>query len=341
MDASKGQYCPHTRFSITFWLTVLQPNHKFTPAEKWAFRNIPLYIRWLRLKLYWDTDNQRLTYLGHPAAVRAREKAEAECVQYMKSEAPERYHKEIIPTFPLGCKRRVFDPGYLRCLHNPKMDRRNIGIKRVDATGVLQADGHHEDFDIIIYATGYAIQNFLHGMKIVGEDGLDLHSYWKQTRGAQAYNGTLVSGFPNLAILFGPNTFPPHMSVLFTGEVQVNFAIDSLFKPLLNKNAVAVNVKRVAEQTALSALQNELRGTVWQSGQCTNWYLNEFGRNTASFPGYASDFWKTCFWVKWKDFDIQYKTSKRLDLLLPTTSFALCALVTAAGLTVAIRNRGL
>jgi hypothetical protein len=190
------------------------------------------------------------------------------------------------------------------------MDRRKVGIKSIDESGVVQSDGHHERFDVIIYATGYAIQDFLCGMKIRGEDGQDLHEYWNQTRGAQAYNGTLVSGFPNMGILFGPNTFPPHMSVLYTGEVQVNFAIDAIFKPLLHDNAVAVNVKRVAEQTQLNALQKELRGTVWQSGACTNWYLNKFGRNTASFPGFASDFWKTCFWVKWKDFDIQYDTGK-------------------------------
>lgn len=41
----------------------------------------------------------------------------------------------------------------------------------------------------------------------------------------------------------------------------------------------------------MNALQAELRGSVFEAG-CSNWYINEHGRNAASWPGYASSYWK-------------------------------------------------
>lgn len=39
----------------------------------------------------------------------------------MKSTAPAKYHDILIPDFDVGCKRRIFDGGYLESLHNDKL----------------------------------------------------------------------------------------------------------------------------------------------------------------------------------------------------------------------------
>lgn len=41
----------------------------------------------------------------------------------------------------------------------------------------------------------------------------------------------------------------------------------------------------------MNAVQSELKGTVFEAG-CSNWYINQHGRNAASWPGYASSYWK-------------------------------------------------
>lgn len=51
-----------------------------------------------------------------------------------------------------------------------------------------------------------------------------------------------------------------------------------------------VDVKETREHVWTSSLHQELEGSVFSAG-CSNWYINEFGRNSASFPGYARDFW--------------------------------------------------
>jgi hypothetical protein len=44
------------------------------------------------------------------------------------------------------------------------------------------------------------------------------------------------------------------------------------------------------ENRTTNDIQLRLRNSVF-SGRCTNWYIGEFGRNAASWPGLAIEFW--------------------------------------------------
>lgn len=100
---------------------------------------------------------------------------------------------------------------------------------------------------------------------------------------------------------FGPNTFPAHNSVLFTCEVQVEFIIKTLFSLIISNRASVVEVKQEAEDEFASGVQGLLAGTVF-SAQCSNWYINSAGKNSASWPGYASSFWRETMFPRFQDF---------------------------------------
>lgn len=74
-------------------------------------------------------------------------------------------------------------------------------IREITETGIISEKGAMDDFDIIVLATGFQVQNFLTPMDIIGENGVSLRQRWKENKGAQAYLGTTVSGFPNFGIL--------------------------------------------------------------------------------------------------------------------------------------------
>ena len=84
-----------------------------------------------------------------------------------------------------------------------------------------------DQFDIIVLATGLQVTQFLTPMTIIGAHGASLQSQWDESRGAQAYLGTYVHKFLNLAIIFRPNTFPANTSALFGCEIQVDYTIKS------------------------------------------------------------------------------------------------------------------
>lgn len=121
--------------------------------------------------------------------------------KYIYGQTPQKYHDIIVPDFPLGCKRRIFDPGYLASLHRPNVELLAEGIQQVTETGIISEKGKKEDFDAIVLATGFKVQSFLTPMNIEGKTGESIGSQWEKKEGAQAYMGTFVHNFPNFGIL--------------------------------------------------------------------------------------------------------------------------------------------
>jgi len=278
-----------------------RPNRAFTGLEKWCFKYIPFWQRYHRLQLFLENDNLVTTYMPGDRATVRREQVENTAKRYIYSRTPNKYHKFIVPEFPLGCKRRIFDPNYLQALHTPTVELVPLGIKEFDESGIVSEDGVKTDFDLIVLATGFQVSQFLAPMRIFGADGKDLNEQWDEGRGAQAYMGSFVHNFPNFGILFGPNTFPAHNSALFSCEVQIEYVAQTLIIPILDGRAKIVEVKLSAEDQWVNSIQSQLKGSVFSAG-CTNWYLNKFGRNVASWPGHASAFWMQAYFPNYKDF---------------------------------------
>lgn len=100
---------------------------------------------------------------------------------------------------------------------------------------------------------------------------------------------------------FGPNSFPANNSVLFTCETQVDYAIKSLFMPIVDHRARVIEVKQSAEEKHTNAIQTQLKDTVF-SGDCSNWYIGKHGRNSASWPARAASFWFETYFPDWSAF---------------------------------------
>lgn len=281
-----------------------RPNHRFTAFEKACFKYIPFWQRYHRLTLFQANDNLVATYLPGDKAEKKRLAAEENAKKYIYETTPQKYHDMIVPTFPLGCKRRIFDPDYLASLHSQNLELVAEGIQKIDATGIVSESGVKDEFDIIVLATGFQVQNFLTPMKIVGKTGVTLEDQWAWGKGAQAYMGSYVHNFPNMAILFGPNTFPAHNSALFTCEVQVDYVTNTLFKTLLADRAAVIEVREDAENAFTDGVQGQLKGSVFAAG-CSNWYINSAGNNSASWPGYASSFWWKTFFPRFADYELR------------------------------------
>lgn len=75
------------------------------------------------------------------------------------------------------------------------------GLQRITEDGIISTSGRDDRFDIIVTATGFKVSQFLTPMDVIGANGSTLEQQWKENRGAQAYLGTFVHNFPNMAIL--------------------------------------------------------------------------------------------------------------------------------------------
>ncbi|TIA57925.1 monooxygenase [Aureobasidium pullulans] len=178
-----------------------RPNRHFSNFEKWSFRWVPFLMRLHRWNIFWSIDKQSYTYRGTDAGVKQRLKEEEEARQYIYTKAPEKYHNLLVPDFELGCKRKIADPEYLDSLNRDNVELIPEGLQRITEDGIISTSGRDDRFDIIVTATGFKVSQFLTPMDVIGANGSTLEQQWKENRGAQAYLGTFVHNFPNMAIL--------------------------------------------------------------------------------------------------------------------------------------------
>src|SRR5207244_13594185 len=75
----------------------------------------------------------------------------------------------------------------------------------ITETSIETVTGEHHEVDVIVYATGFHATEYLFPMTIIGRDGVTIEKAWAED-GARAYLGCMVPRFPNLWIIYGPNT---------------------------------------------------------------------------------------------------------------------------------------
>jgi cation diffusion facilitator CzcD-associated flavoprotein CzcO len=115
-------------------------------------------------------------------------------------------------------------------------------------------------------------------MRVTGRDGHDLHQTWKE--GAEAYLGMAVPHFPNLFLLYGPNTNLGHSSIVFMIECQTRYIMGCLG---LIADRGPMEVRPEAMDRWRHALEEAMRRMVWQAG-CASWYKTASGRVTNNWP---------------------------------------------------------
>ncbi|MGH3444604.1 MAG: 4-hydroxyacetophenone monooxygenase, partial [Nocardioidaceae bacterium] len=99
----------------------------------------------------------------------------------------------------------------------------------------------------------------------------------------QAYKGSTVHGFPNLFFIVGPNTGLGHTSMVFMIESQVAYTVDAL-RRMRADGVAAIEPTPDAQRAWNGEIQRRMKRTVWSSGGCNSWYLDEHGRNVTLWP---------------------------------------------------------
>ncbi len=131
---------------------------------------------------------------------------------------------------------------------------------------------------MIVWGTGFKATEFLAPMSIKGGDGRDLHDHW--TDGARAYYGMTVPHFPNLLIMYGPNTNTGGGSIIYFLEAQATYL--GQYVARLAEAGRPLAVRPEVEQEFDERIQARLSDSVWT--QCSSWYRNASGRVTTNWP---------------------------------------------------------
>ncbi len=187
---------------------------------------------------------------------------------------------KLVPDYPIGARRVLFNDDYY-----PALGRQNVRlvtepIGRIEAGGVRTANGELHDADVIIYATGFKATEFLAPMQVSGLGGRSLSDEW--SRGAHAYLGVTVSGFPNFFMLYGPNTNLGHNSILVMIEAQAAYVVEAIER-LRAKGSRRLDVRREVMDAYNRELALDLGKSVWADTK-GSWYKLADGTITNNWP---------------------------------------------------------
>lgn len=152
-------------------------NPTYSNTFKAIMRYVPLAMRLYRAKFYYEMERD---YSGFDIETgrNIRQGLAKENEAYVKKMAPPKYWNALIPKTEIGCKRKVLDTDYLKTLWRDNVELVfDDPVERITETGVVTRSGREIDADAIILATGFATQQMLFPMEIIGRDGISLSQY--------------------------------------------------------------------------------------------------------------------------------------------------------------------
>ena len=263
---------------------VPKPDRPYRPREKAIFRHVPLVTRISR----------RLTFLrfefftmGMTRGYWMLRPYEYGFKRRLAKEVPDPDLREkLVPSYPLGCKRVLISNDYLPALTRPNVEVVTDRIAAVTPAGVRTEDGLEREVDAIVLGTGFQANEFLAPMAIRGLDGRDLNDAWRD--GADAYLGLAVSGFPNMFMLYGPNTNLGAGSIITMLESQIGYVVQAI-AGLRRTGARWMDVREDVQSGFNQEVQRRLEDTVWNGG-CNSWYRTESGKVTNNWAGLVTEY---------------------------------------------------
>ncbi|HEY4944307.1 MAG TPA: NAD(P)/FAD-dependent oxidoreductase [Rhizomicrobium sp.] len=283
------------------WLGPTANYHdKVDDGKKWLLKHVPFYGKWYRFWLFWMLTDGIYEFVKADPKWDKRKDSVGEqndmlrqmLTDYTRGQLEGRPELQdaATPNYPPGGKRSVRDNGvWLGALKRPNVETVTDPIAEITPTGLKTKDGREFAVDVIVYGTGFTASQFLEPMKFKGKGGVDLHEQWDGD--ARAYLGVSVPNFPNLFIMYGPNTnIVVNGSIIFFSECEIRY-IQGLLELLLRSNASAIEVRQDVHDAFNVKVDASNALMAWGVPQVTSWYKNKKGRVSQNWPYPLVDYW--------------------------------------------------
>ena len=272
-------------FQRTANWVVPKNNTPYTEQELLAFREEPSLVETSRDETYrlWNT-------LATFTEKEILSKIEKSGLARIAEVADPKTREALTPQHPFGCKRPLFSDVYYPVFNKDHVHLNTDDIDSIAPNGVITSDGLLTEVDVLIYSTGFETTTYLSAIDVKGKNGLDIHDAWSD--GPQAYLGISTHGFPNLFMLYGPNTNQGCILVMI--EEQVKYIIRRL-KTMRSEGILASDIKKDVMRKFNDKLQDDIKGIdVWQHACGNDFYYRAgpSGRFVTQWPKSMDDFAK-------------------------------------------------
>lgn len=279
----------------------IAPRGDFEYSEKARAR----FKRWPLLgKLYRQMLFYRLEWLIYPLVKskkpsRWHDKVEGVVKQHIrKSVADSQLREKMVPDYEMGCKRMLSSDDFFAAINRDNVQVITDGVAQIKADQIVDGSGESHPADIIVYATGFDIENYPYQLDAIGPDGVGLRQRLQDR--PEAYMGMMVPGLPNMYTVTGPNTGVGTASVVHIIEAQIKLILQCIEYAGMDK---LIEVKQSASEAYNARIKAQLADTIW-AGSCDSWYKRDDGEIIALYPGSAAAFSRERKKLRPEDFEL-------------------------------------
>lgn len=275
------------------WVTP-KADTPYTEEQLAAFRRDPTPIIEFRREVE-DSMNKGMTFADSEKIAQAVAATNAAIDQVLDPVV----RQKLRPQHPYGCKRPLMSNVYYPAFNEPNLELVTDEIVRITPTSVITDDGRERVVDTIIMATGFATTKYLSAIDVVGRGGTRIDDAWND--GAAAYFGITTAGFPNLFMLYGPNT--NNGSILTMIEYQVEHILGHI-RRLRDDHLAWVDVRPEPMARYNDEVQQAIANVPAWNANCNGYYRSPSGRIVTQWPFSMTEFRDRTATIDPADFEV-------------------------------------
>ena len=252
----------------------------YTEEQLDAFRADPSTLDALRDEMYQVVDDG-MTF-NNSDVLAELEKVGRQVIEQVDD--PE-VRAKLQPQHPYGCKRPLLSNTFFPAFNRSNLELVTESIEAVTKNGVRTSDGREREVDLIVYATGFSATKYLSALDVTGRGGVHIDDAWSD--GALAYLGATTAGFPNLFMLYGPNT--NNGSILEMIEHQTNHVLLHV-RRLAEEGLRWIDVRPEAQAAYNERVQDAIAAVDVWNHEVNGYYRSASGRVVTQWPFSMTDF---------------------------------------------------
>lgn len=279
------------------WI-VPRIDEPFTDGQRRSFAEEPAIARRLRDEIHARYESNLSFLRGDPSGDLLAQIASDHLDRKVADPA---LRARLRPDYPVGCKRTLVSSAFYPAVQRQDVDLVTDPIERITPDGIRTTDGSEWSCDTIVWSTGFRATEYLHGIEVTGSDGRDLHQQWSGV--PRAWHGVAVPGFPNLFMLYGPNTNQGGNSIILMLEAQASFIAQAL-ATMARDGADEVEVTESAMADYTAELLEGLAATVWTDG-CDSYFRTPGGDVVTQIPRTATWYQERLAQFRTEDFHLR------------------------------------
>jgi 4-hydroxyacetophenone monooxygenase len=267
------------------------------PAQvNWLDRNFPYIKNFIRFRVSWLTGPETLLQTmridpefkdQHARSARNKKVREQQLtfIQRKLANRPDLIEKMTPVAPPYSARPIIVDTSY--CIYDALL-RDDVTlvtnrIRKIKPNGIVVEGGGEYPVDIIVYATGFKANDFLWPMEVRGRGGKRIEELWEKD-GARAYLGTMLPGFPNFFMIYGPNTNNfGGLQIVDFEEMVTRFAL-ACFGGLITQKKRTIDVSLDGYWRYNDEVDRAEALMIYKDPRAHNYYKNESGRSAANCP---------------------------------------------------------